>query len=775
MRVKSRESGANTTAMPEAIASRGAAAVAIPLPGEPAVKAALDPAPFPNRMSAYVWRNWFCVPRSRLASVVGATEADLAAVAVQMGLPAEPAVEGAWARKGYITVIRRNWHLLDYPQLMALVGKSREDMRFALLEDDFLFVKLGRIKPKCGPLVWDARELGDEQLRAERGKIARILREEGADTFSGDEPRFSFVQEYASAQANTPAIGHSSGAAPFDLRLIFSYFADYGDPLGDPEIGSYPEGLLARLASQGVNAVWLHTVLRTLGRDPKYPEFGEGSERRLENLRTLVARAARHGIRVYLYLNEPRAMPEAFFAAVPARAAIKGTKGRTGFSICTSAAETRRWLADAVEQVFRAAPGLGGVFTITASENQTSCASHPGMKEGCPRCRRRSREAIIAEVNRAIIEGMTRAAPGAEALVWDWGWPDPADSATGSAEKILARLPKRNVRLMRVSEWGMPFERGGVTGRVEEYSLSCVGPSRRSVDVWRAAKAAGVKTCAKVQTSVSWELSPFPYLPVMDLVAEHAEKLAAAGADGVMLSWSLGCALSPNLRVYREFRGSAAATLDFLAADHYGQAAAPAVRRAWTAFSNGFRNYPFAQQVVYCGPRHMGPANPLYAEPTGWEATMVGLPYDDLKRWRSIYPAETWIQLMDAVAQGFETGCRLFAEAIGVMPPETRAAAEKELGLFRAETLHLASAADQARFIAARDAGEAKTMRAVTARESDRARTLLALAAADSRIGYECSNHYFYLPQDLREKIVRCRLAAEGFPVTGRGGHPAAT
>jgi hypothetical protein len=49
-----------------------AAAVEIPLPGEPAVKAALEPAPFPDRMSAYVWRNWFCVPRSRLASVVGA-------------------------------------------------------------------------------------------------------------------------------------------------------------------------------------------------------------------------------------------------------------------------------------------------------------------------------------------------------------------------------------------------------------------------------------------------------------------------------------------------------------------------------------------------------------------------------------------------------------------------------------------------------------------------------------------------------------------------------
>jgi len=31
------------------------------------------------------------------------------------------------------------------------------------------------------------------------------------------------------------------------------------------------------------------------------------------------------------------------------------------------------------------------------------------------------------------------------------------------------------------------------------------------------------------------------------------------------------------------------------------------------------------------------------------------------------------------------------------------------------------------------------------------------LVKADSRIGYESSNHYFYIPQDLLEKVVCCR------------------
>ena len=40
-----------------------------------------------------------------------------------------------------------------------------------------------------------------------------------------------------------------------------------------------------------------------------------------------------------------------------------------------------------------------------------------------------------------------------------------------------------------------------------------------------------------------------PYLPVMDLVAEHCHNLASAGVDGMMLSWSLGGYPSPNLEI----------------------------------------------------------------------------------------------------------------------------------------------------------------------------------------------------------------------------------
>ena len=37
---------------------------------------------------------------------------------------------------------------------------------------------------------------------------------------------------------------------------------------------------------------------------------------------------------------------------------------------------------------------------------------------------------------------------------------------------------------------------------------------------------------------------------------------------------------------------------------------------------------------------------------------MVGLPYDDLKAWRSIYPEQIFAQQLEKVAQGFEAAVK---------------------------------------------------------------------------------------------------------------------
>ena len=573
-----------------------------------------------------------------------------------------------------------------------------------------------------------------------------------------EEPRFSFVGELSrgadAINCVPPVSDEQKHLSPtFDLRLIFSYFADYGDPLGDDEVGSYPEGLLARLAANGVNAVWLHTVLSTLARDPAYPEFGEGSERRIANLRKLVARAAKYGIKVYLYMNEPRAQNDSFFEK-PGRMEARGAK-RThdglGYARCTSCPETRRWLRDSLKSVFSQVPGLGGVFTITMSENLTNCASRGGKKT-CPRCKDRTVVDIVAEVNRTISEGVKAGDPNAEVVCWDWGWPMKDRLA------IAERLPS-GCRVMTVSERGVPTDRGGVKSAINEYSLSAPGPSDAARELWTAAKGRGLKTAAKVQAALTWEMSAVPYVPVMDLVAEHVRNLSESGVDGVMLSWSLGSAPTPNLSIFADYRRGEGTgpVLDRLAERLYGKGGVSAARAAWKAYSEGFREYPFFISTVYSGNHTMGPANPLYLEPTGWTASMVGFPYDDLKRWRSIYPEEAFLGQMEKVRDGFVRGNAAFASLVESLDGPRQAAARRELGIFRAIENHFSAVCDQVRFVRARDRGDKAEMRACARRELETAKRHLALVRADSRIGYECSNHYFYLPHDLIEKVLCCR------------------
>ena len=95
------------------------------------------------------------------------------------------------------------------------------------------------------------------------------------------------------------------------------------------------------------------------------------------------------------------------------------------------------------------------------------------------------------------------------------------------------------------------------------------------------------------------------------------------------------------------------------------------------------------------------------------------------------------------------------------MPAAKRRNAERELALFRGAKLHFESAADQSRFVTARNAGDTRQMAEIARRELARAKELLVYDRADSRIGYESSNQYVYTPQEIREKIVGCRAIIE--------------
>ena len=105
---------------------------------------------FPSMMHTFIWRNWGLVPTSRLAEVLGTSERNVRMVAVSMGLEARPKVDPVWtSSKGYITLLKRNWHILPYEQILMLLNMTQEQLEWNLFEDDFLFTKLGKKKPNA--------------------------------------------------------------------------------------------------------------------------------------------------------------------------------------------------------------------------------------------------------------------------------------------------------------------------------------------------------------------------------------------------------------------------------------------------------------------------------------------------------------------------------------------------------------------------------------------------------------------------------------------------
>src|SRR5262249_23427023 len=206
------------------------------------------------------------------------------------------------------------------------------------------------------------------------------------------------------------------------------------------------------------------------------------------NLNRLVERAGRQGLKVYLYINEPRAMPEAFFAKHPG---MKGAVDRHDprfFALCTSDAAVREWLAASLAHVFSQVPDLGGIFSITMSENLTNCYSH-GNARSCRRCSARQGWEVVSEVIRTFRDGVRRSSKDARVIAWDWGWGEDWVRNGADPERVIRNLPE-DVQLLSVSEWSQPVSRGGVRTKVGEYSISGPGPRPRPTRRWSAAPAA---------------------------------------------------------------------------------------------------------------------------------------------------------------------------------------------------------------------------------------------------------------------------------------------
>lgn len=198
---------------------------------------------FPTLWQLVLWRNWRFVPAARLAEVLGCEEDTVLREGARLGLVELPA-EPQWLRLGYQTVIRANWQLLNYRQLLLLLDWEPEQLAQVLKEEDFLFTKLGGNKPA-------APEVRYVPLSAEEEEATVQLRESWSKHLTADalcciEPPFAFPE-------HREPVAEKSDA--FSFNLVHAYSAGCGDLLADidtvdplPEVRARTLSLLERTA-----------------------------------------------------------------------------------------------------------------------------------------------------------------------------------------------------------------------------------------------------------------------------------------------------------------------------------------------------------------------------------------------------------------------------------------------------------------------------------------------------------------------------------------------
>lgn len=727
---------------------------------------------FPDTLHAVIWRNWDFVDVGHLAGILRATPQQITEIARSMGLPPQRPITPENQKRNYMSILRRNWHLLPYEQLCPLLNWDAAEMQYSLNEDDFMWVKLGGYKPQCPPVYY---QTPTPAAREQAARIARMLQSHLGDGMQAPaEPPFGFIQQLE--QIQTIPAGTPSADGSFQVRMCYPYFLRFGDPLVGDGIDDIPEGYLSQLAACGVNAIWFQGVLNKLAPWELAPELSAGWEERLVNLNRLVKRCRKYGIDVLLYLNEPRAMPPAFFEKYPHLRGVSETPDRAPYSpnvqaLCTSTREVQDFITNSVRHLFTRVPDLGGIFTITYSENLTNCYSRkygigdeyalrsstdadqvsaaPKVGAACPRCQSRGPETIHAEVNALIDRGMRQA--GSKGKLFWYVWSTPEEWIPGIIEKV-----PDTCWVLCISEWGKVFTRGDYTGKANEYSISIIGPSDQSLRQWKLAKDRRLNTVAKIQAGTSFEMFLIPYLPATRRVAQHVSNLVDAGVDALMLGWSLGGWPSTNLEVAAEMGRLPRPTIDqalrTVAARRFGADAADQVVEAWNLLSEAFGEFPFNMSTVYSAPQCLGPANLLYAGPTGFAATMITFPYDDLDGWRGPYSADTFRRQFEKLTAGWQKGVEILDR---IRKSHPSPALEAEWRIAESCRLCYRSTANQIRFVQLRQTDPA-ACREILRDELDLARRMFELVRLDSRIGFEATMQYAFARFDLAEKILNC-------------------
>lgn len=390
-------------------------------------------------------------------------------------------------------------------------------------------------------------------------------------------------------------------------------------------VNVYTDDVLSDIAENGFNAIWLHAVLSSISIVPEFPEFGGNAMAHIEALNTLTARAAKHGIKVFLYYQPVRAIATGNTQFWKNHAECAGQieisceqlieehmdEPLEVTSLCTSVPAVKNWIRDASRFLAKNVPDLGGVILITASEYPGHCYSHRKKENPsewtplieCPRCKEREAWEVALEEILLVHEGVRLESKSMDIIAWNWGW---AMWLPAPCKELLEKLPK-DVILMA------DCERGGVQDMAErpgfamdEYSLTYAGPSPRCKATIEYGESIGLKGMVKLQLGTTHELGSVLDLPLMTNIFRKASYLKKNPQTGYMGCWNFGNATSANTAGFNFFLRENTPedmeeALKSFAKEYFPSCDPQGVWEAWLLMEKGSKYMPFAIPFLYRG------------------------------------------------------------------------------------------------------------------------------------------------------------------------------
>ena len=543
----------------------------------------------------------------------------------------------------------------------------------------------------------------------------------------------------------------------------------FRDELTD-DIDYYPEAYLDRLASEGINGIWLTIVWKEMAVTDFFPVDPQ-REQRIAKLRRTVEKCRRYGIKVWVFCIEPKSWTADL---IPPKADMKGDCNFDGLmnAFCIASDNSKKYIRDTVCSIFRDTPNLGGMMLISLGERPTSCLSYIyDSKDGKPSCRCKcglTNSQILDGVLSAIKQGINDAGSDAQVLSWlynprahqipEWWFTLPEEL---NEDKILAFN----------FESGCSKPQDGRVYSGGDYWLSCAGPSDRFGRMAAAARG-NCEFAAKIQVGCSHELATIPFMPVPGQLYDKYAAMKQLGVKHVLQCWYFGN--YPGLMnraagrlAFENFENGAMDFLTRLALPEWGERYAEKVAAMWNGFGAAYCNYPLDIQFQYYGPMHDGVVWPLHLKqvmkrsPRSWKPD-IDPAGDAVGESMTNHTLTNVISLTRALAQKWSAAAELIPELRKVFADDP--ARQRDCDLYEAlDILFNSGARIMAFYGLRRDLFTApvachkllEVMREIVRKEKEASARMIQLCESDSRLGYHSEAEVFkFFPEKLAWRIA---------------------